>query len=223
MLLETLRREIINATRTLARYALPGAQVCISGIHRDSGFVAITPDITPGKELAPDQIALMDLHGQQIEGDLPPSPDTPTHLALYNVFNAIGGIAHAHTPYATMFAQAGRPIPSFGATHAECFFGEIPITRALRKPEIERGMEHSIGMVILERFARINTSTMPAVLVMNHGPFAWGPSVPAAAANGVTLENAAHLAFGSLQLNPALAPLPLPLQEKHHASTQGIA
>jgi L-ribulose-5-phosphate 4-epimerase len=221
MLLETLRREICEAARHLERHAMPSAPISISGINRASGFIAITPVIFPATERVPSHISLLDLNGGVIEGDLPPSPDAPTHLALYNSFKNIGGITHAHTRYATMFAQAGRPIPCFGTTHADHFHGEIPVTRAMRKPELETNVEYSTGLIILERFSRINPAEMPAALVMYHGPVTWGPTATAAVANSIALEDVARLAFGTLQLNPAQTPLPAILQDRHYSRAQG--
>jgi L-ribulose-5-phosphate 4-epimerase len=200
---------------------MPGTPISISGINRASGFIAITPADIPTSELDPAHITLLDLSGGVIEGALPPSPDAPTHLALYHSFKTVGGISHAHTRYATMFAQAGRPIPCFGTTHADKFHGDIPVTRAMRKPELEANVEYSTGLIILERFSRLNPIEMPAALVMYHGPVTWGPTATAAVANSIALENIARLAFGTLQLNPAQTPLPAILQDRHFIRAQG--
>lgn len=220
MLLENLRRELCMACRGLARHIITSAPGSVSGIDRELGLMAITPAPVPDAGLEPAHVALMNLDGQPVEGALPPSPDALTHLAIYNVLKNVGGIVHAHSRYSTMFAQAGRPIPCLGTTHADRFRGEIPITRALRKPEIEGNYAHNTGLVILERFARLNPMDVPAVLLIHHGAFAWGQSIPAAADNFTALEEIAFLAFGTLQLNPAHPPIPAILQDRHLPHSQ---
>lgn len=220
MLLEPLRRDVCLAALSLQRRLTTCAPASISGIDRDSGLVAMVIVPTPPAELNPSQVTLLDLAGRVIEGAPLPPQETATHLALYSVFLDIGGVAHAHSPYATMFAQAGRPIPCLGVTHADRFRGEIPVTRALRKPEMEGNYGHGIAMVIRERFSRLNPDETPAVLLMHHGPFTWGPSATAAAANSIALEEVAALAFGTLQLNPSQPPIPAPLQDWHSTHLQ---
>jgi len=222
MLLETLRREICAANRGMLHHPSMIAPGSVSGINRELGFIAITPGAIPRTELEPAQIVVLDLGGRVVEGSLPPSSDAATHLVLYSVFKEIGGVTHMHSRYATMFAQAGRPIPCLGTTHAALFHGEIPVTRPLRKPEIEGHYAHNTGLVILERFSRLNASEIPAVLVVHHGSFTWGASAGEAVANGLALEEVASLAFGTLQLNPSQTSIPSILHDRHFTDSKDI-
>lgn len=222
MLLEDLRREVCAANCDLEKHRLVlMTWGNVSGLDRDKGLMVIKPSGVAYAELTPAHMVVMDLAGKVVEGSLRPSSDAPTHLALYNVFRDIGGITHTHSRHATMFAQAGRPIPCFGTTHADHFRGEIPVTRALRKPELEGNYEHSTGMVIIERFARLNPGEMPAVLVMHHGPFTWGPSAAGSVVNSVALEEVARMAIGTLALNPKQEAIPTALQDKHFLRKHG--
>lgn len=222
MLLENLRREVCAANRDLERHRLVlMTWGNVSGIDRSQGLMVIKPSGVAYSDLTPDNMVVTDLTGKVVEGTLRPSSDAPTHLALYNVFREIGGITHTHSTHATMFAQAGRPIPCFGTTHADHFRGEIPITRGLRKPELEGNYEHATGLVIIERFTRLNPSEMPAVLVLNHGPFTWGPTPDASVVNSVALEAVARMAVGTLTLNPRQEAIPLALQDKHFLRKHG--
>ncbi len=222
MLLETLRCEVCAANCDLERHRLVlMTWGNVSGIDRGKGLMVIKPSGVPYPELTPEQMVVMDLSGRVVEGKLRPSSDAPTHLALYNAFKDIGGITHTHSRHATMFAQAGKPIPCFGTTHADHFRGEIPVTRALRKPELEGNYEHSTGLVILERFSRLSPKEMPAVLVMHHGPFTWGASAADSVVNSVALEEVARMALGTLSLNPRQEPIPNALMDKHFLRKHG--
>lgn len=222
MLLEDLRRDVCAANCDLDRHGLVlMTWGNVSGVDRGKGLMVIKPSGVPYAELTPEQMVVMDMEGTLVEGQLRPSSDAPTHLALYNVFRDIGGITHTHSTHATLFAQAGRPIPCFGTTHADHFRGEVPVTRALRKPELEGNYEHSTGLVILERFARLNPNEMPAVLVMHHGPFTWGVSPAASVVNSVALEEVARMAAGTLSLNPRQEPIPAALLDKHFLRKHG--
>ena len=195
----------------------------VSGMDRDEGLIVIKPSGVGYADLTPEVMVVVDLKGKVVDGELRPSSDTPTHVVLYNAWPAIGGIVHAHSPYATMFAQACSGIPCFGTTHADHFYGEIPVTRALRKQEVERSYEAATGDVIVERFADLNPVEMPGVLVANHGPFAWGPDPNNALTNAVALEYTAGLALGTLQIAPGATPLPRHILDKHYSRKHGPA
>jgi len=192
-----------------------------SGIDRRRGIVAIKPSGVGYERMKPADIVLVDLDGRVVEGKLRPSSDTPTHLALYRAFRAIGGIAHAHSQYATMYAQAGREIPCLGTTHADHFRGPVPVTRMLTKAEVEHKYEATTGKLIVERFRRLDPATMPAVLVAGHGPFVWGESPEAAVRNALALEQIAKMAFGTHVLSPASGPLPAHLLRRHFERKHG--
>ncbi len=224
MLLQKLRKDVCEANRDLERHHLVlFTWGNVSGIDRDQGFIVIKPSGVPYDELTPEKMVVMDLRGTVTEGSLKPSSDAPTHVVLYNVFPAIGGITHTHSPHATMFAQACRPIPCLGTTHADHFRGEIPVTRTLRKPEVEGHYERATGLVIAERFARLDSADMAAVLVANHGPFTWGDTPAASVINSVVLEEVARMAAGTLQLAPAVDALPGMLQDRHFLRKHGPA
>ena len=146
----------------------------VSGIDRSAGIVAIKPSGISYEELTADKIVLVDLAGKIVEGNLKPSSDTPTHLELYRSFNAIGGICHTHSISATVWAQACREIPCLGTTHADYFYGAVPVTKPLTKKEIQNDYELNTGRAIVKRFAKIDPMQMQAALVANHGPFTWG-------------------------------------------------
>jgi L-ribulose-5-phosphate 4-epimerase len=193
----------------------------VSGIDRRRGIVAIKPSGVPYDSLKADDIVLVDLEGQTVEGWLSPSSDTPTHVALYKAFPAIGGVAHAHSEYATMFAQARREIPCFGTTHADQFNGPVPLTRLLREAEVIGDYELNTGKIIIERFAGADPLERPAVLVAGHGPFAWGRTPAEAVETALVLEQVAKMAYGSMALDPRLAPLDGYILEKHFQRKHG--
>lgn len=222
MLLETLRRDVCEANRNLERHNLVVMTWGnVSGFDRTQRLMVIKPSGVPYAELTPENMVVVDEHGKPVEKGLQPSSDAPSHLVLYKAFPAIGGITHTHSTHATMFAQACRPIPCFGTTHADHFYGEVPVTRALRKREIEEGYERNTGVVIVEQFIRRDPATMPAALVAHHGPFTWGSTPRAAVENGVALEECARMALGSLQLAPTLSAIPDMLLDKHFLRKHG--
>jgi len=193
----------------------------VSGIDRRKGIVAIKPSGVDYDAMKSDDIVLVDLEGNVVEGWLNPSSDTPTHVEIYKAFPQVGGVAHAHSPYATMFAQARREIPCFGTTHADAFHGPVPVTRLLVESEVAASYEWNTGKVIVERFAGLDPLTLPAVLVAGHGPFAWGPTPAAAVETALILELTAQMAFGSLALDPRLPPLDACIQDKHFSRKHG--
>ena len=221
-MLESLRAEVYEANievvrRGLVLYTFGNA----SGIARGESLVAIKPSGVPYETLRPEHLVISDLDGRIIEGDLKPSSDLPTHLALYRAFAAIGGVVHTHSRYATAWAQAGREIPCLGTTHADYFHGPVPVTEAMQPHEIEAEYERNTGHVIARRFAGMDPMSKPGVLVAGHAPFAWGRTPAEAAHNAVVLEEIACLAYHALAINPAATPLSDSLRDKHFLRKHG--
>jgi len=221
-MLESLRAEVYEANlevvrRGLVLYTFGNA----SGISRSENLVVIKPSGVPYETLRPEHLVVSDLEGHIIEGDLKPSSDLPTHLALYKAFLAIGGVVHTHSRYATAWAQAAREIPCLGTTHADYFHGPVPLTDAMQPHEIESAYEWNTGHVIVRRFAGMDPMSKPGVLVAGHAPFSWGRSPVEAAHNAVILEEIACLAFHALAINPAAKPLSDSLRDKHFLRKHG--
>lgn len=173
-----------------------------SGIDRSRGLVAIKPSGVSYDSLKAEDIVIVDLDGNVVEGRLKPSSDMPTHLALYKAFAGAGGVVHTHSTYATAWAQAGRDIPNIGTTHADYFNGDIPCTRSMTQQEINGEYEKETGNVITGRFASLNPEHIPGVLVANHGPFAWGKDAAEAVHNAVVMEQVAKMAYICCGINP---------------------
>lgn len=192
----------------------------VSGIDREKGVVAIKPSGVTYGEMKADQIVILDLEGNILEGELKPSSDTATHLELYREFNTIGGVVHTHSEWATSWAQAGRPIPPFGTTHADYFYGEIPCTRELTKEEVSVAYELNTGKVIVESFRNSDPQAIPGVLVKGHGPFSWGSSPEQAVHNAVVMEYIAKMAFRNIILGND-EPLPAYLLARHYLRKHG--
>ncbi|MBN2132975.1 MAG: L-ribulose-5-phosphate 4-epimerase [Sedimentisphaerales bacterium] len=219
---EELKQRVCEANLDLQRHGLVlFTWGNVSGIDRDAGIVAIKPSGVSYDKLTPGSIVLLDLQGNVIEGDLRPSSDTPTHLELYRCFAALGGITHTHSAYATMWAQAQRDIPCFGTTHADHFYGLVPVTDTMTPEEIEQEYEANTGRVIVRRFANLDPMQMPAVLVANHGPFTWGAGPAESVANAVVLEEVARIAWGTRQINPEQEPISDALLDKHYLRKHG--
>ena len=222
MMLDKLKKEVWQANLDLVRYGLVILTFGnASGIDRKKGFVVIKPSGVSYDDMKPSDMVVVGLDGEVAEGTLNPSSDTPTHLALYRAFPGIGGIVHAHSEYATMFAQAGMEIPCLGTTHADHFHGPVPVTRLLTKREVEADYEGNTGRAIVERFAGIDPLGTPAVLVAGHGPFAWGKIPGEAARNALVLERTAKTALGTLTLDPGRRRLPGYIVEKHYQRKHG--
>jgi L-ribulose-5-phosphate 4-epimerase len=192
----------------------------VSAIDRENSLVAIKPSGIDYSKLTPRDMVVLNLKGELIEGDYRPSSDTPTHIALYKAFPEIGGIVHTHSTYATAWAQAGKPIPAYGTTHADYFYGEIPCTRTLSKEEIEADYELNTGLVIIEKFAEINPVSTPGVIVHGHAPFAWGKNADIAVHNAVVLEQVAQMALITESLG-GKEPIPQFLLDKHFNRKHG--
>lgn len=195
-----------------------------SGVDRHEGVVAIKPSGVPYDKLRADDIVVLSLeNGEVIEGSGRPSSDTPTHLHLYRSFASVGAIVHTHSTFATSFAQALRDIPCLGTTHADNFYGTIPVTRAMKAEEIESEYELNTGKVIAECFQqrKIDPAAVPGVLVASHAPFAWGPTPDKAVENAIVMEFAAQMALNSFALAPDLGPVPQVLLDKHFLRKHG--
>lgn len=171
-----------------------------SGADRARGVLAIKPSGLEYGALKPSDIVIVDFRGRVVEGKLRPSSDTPTHIEIYRAFSGVGGVVHVHSPYATMFAQARRPIPCLGTTHADYFKGPVPVTRLVSAREAGKDYEAATGRVIVGRFRRLDPSDAPGVLVAGHGPFAWGGTVEEAVRHALVLETVARAAWGTLAL-----------------------
>lgn len=193
----------------------------VSGIDRHLGVVAIKPSGVPYEELIPGKMVLLDMDGNIIEGNLRPSSDTLTHLELYRNFEAVGAICHSHCPSATTWAQACGEIPCFGTTHADYFYGPIPVTEVMTEDEIQSNYELNTGKVIVKRFAGIDAMQMPAVLVANHGPFTWGKTPADAVEAMVVLEQIATMALGTIKINPNQSQIGRVLLDKHYLRKHG--
>lgn len=193
----------------------------VSEIDRQASVVAIKPSGVDYDELMADKIVVLDLDGNIVDGEFRPSSDTPTHMELYRSFLEIGAVCHTHSKYATMWAQAEREIPCFGTTHADHFYGHVPVTDAMTPTEIKEQYEANTGRVIVRRFKGINPLQMPAVLVANHGPFTWGKDSAEAVSNAVVLEQVAKMAYGTVQLNPKQNAISQSLLDKHYLRKHG--
>jgi L-ribulose-5-phosphate 4-epimerase len=221
-MLDQLKEEVLQANLDLLRNGLVTLTWGnVSGIDRGSGLVVIKPSGVGYEALTRKSMVVVDLQGKAVEGSLRPSSDTPAHICLYNACSSIGGIAHTHSAYATMFAQACREIPCFGTTHADQFHGPVPLTRFLTKEEVQTDYELHMGRVILERFEGLDWASIPGVLLAGHAPFTWGENAAAAVRHAVALERIAHMAFGTLLLNPKISELPRHILTKHHQRKHG--
>ncbi len=195
-----------------------------SAVDRDAGFFAIKPSGVDYDAMSPDDIPLVDLEtGERVAGDLDPSSDTPTHRELYRQFPSIGGVVHTHSDVAVSWAQAKQPIPCLGTTHADHFYGEIPVTRSMTEEEIQADYEHNTGAVIVERFREddIAPAQVPGVLVAGHGPFAWGADVEHAVENAIVLESVAQKAMQTYMIDPDTTPIDQTLLDKHYLRKHG--
>ena len=209
MLLAALREQVLEANLELVRRGLVLYTFGnVSGISRKDGLVAIKPSGVPYDDLTPEHMVISDLQGKIVDGDFRPSSDLPTHVELYRNFPNIGGVAHTHSEFATSWAQAQRPIPCLGTTHADYFYGPVPVTAELSAEEIANEYERNTGTAICRAFANLDPDAIPAVLVAGHAPFCWGKDAHEATHNAVVVEYVAKMAYRSLGINPGAKPLP---------------
>ena len=223
-MLEELKKRVYEANMLLPKYGLVTfTWGNVSEIDRASGIFAIKPSGVEYDSLTPDDMVLVNLKGEKVEGKYNPSSDTATHVELYKAFADIGGVVHTHSSYATSWAQAGRGIPCYGTTHADYIYGEVPCLRCLDKDEIEEAYETNTGMLIVNEFnaRELDPVAVPAVLCKNHGPFAWGKDAHEAVHNSVVLEEVAKMAYRAETINPRIQPAPQELQDKHYYRKHG--
>lgn len=224
-MLEKLKEEVLKANlelpkRNLVTYTWGN----VSGIDREKGLVVIKPSGVEYDNMKIEDLVVIDLDGNVVEGKLKPSSDTPTHLELYKRFPNIGSVVHTHSTWATIWAQAGRPIPAYGTTHADYFYGDIPCTRKMNEKEIDGEYELETGKVIVETFKtnKLNPDNIPGVLVYSHGPFTWGKTPEEAVHNSVVLEELAKMAYSTEVLNRNIGSMQSELLDKHFLRKHGV-
>ena len=221
-MLEELKSRVCEANLELVRQGLVTLTWGnVSGIDRASGLVVIKPSGVSYDKLTADVLTIVDLDGKVVEGQFAASTDTATHLCFYRAFPNIGGAVHTHSTFATAFAQASREIPCLGTTHADHFFGSVPVARMPTAQEVAEGYESNIGKIIVDRFKGLDPDAIPGVLAAGHGPFTWGTTPKKAVENAVALEAVAQMASIAFTLNPVLAPLPQYLLDKHYMRKHG--
>jgi len=220
-MLEELKKKVYEANILLPKYGLVTfTWGNVSAIDRESGLFVIKPSGVDYDTMTPDDMVVMDLNGNKVEGKLNPSSDTPTHVEIYKAFKEVGGVVHTHSSYAT---SAGRSIPCYGTTHADYFYGEIPCVRCLTKEEIESAYEENTGHLIVNEFERMGKDpvAVPAVLCKNHGVFTWGKDAHEAVHSAVVTEEVAKMAYRCETINPEVKPAPQELQDKHYYRKHG--
>ena len=223
-MLEQLKKDVYEANMLLPAYRLiTFTWGNVSGYDPESGLFVIKPSGVEYDRLTPDDMVVVDLDGNKVEGSLNPSSDTATHAVLYRRFPGIGGIVHTHSPWATSWAQAGRGIPCYGTTHADYFYGEIPCIRNLTASEIEEAYEKNTGIVIADEFSRMQKDhlAVPGALCKNHGVFTWGKDAHEAVHNAVVVEEVAKMAARTEMLNPHVKEAPQAMQDKHYFRKHG--
>lgn len=222
-MLEELKKQVYEANMLLPRYRLVTfTWGNVSGIDRDKGLFVIKPSGVDYDVLHPEDMVVVDLEGNTVEGRYNPSSDTATHMELYKAYPQMGGIVHTHSSWATSWAQAGRGIPCYGTTHADYFYGEILCARSLTADEINTGYEKNTGLVIIEAFRDRDPMASPGVLCTNHGPFSWGKDAHEAVHNAVVMEEVAKIACRAEMINPGIQPAPQVLQDKHYFRKHGV-
>lgn len=223
-MLEQLKQEVLEANLLLPKYEMVTfTWGNVSAIDREKGLFVIKPSGVEYDDMKADDMVVVDMEGNVVEGHYKPSSDTPTHLVFYKNFPNIGGVVHTHSPYATSWAQAGKDIPALGTTHADYFYGAVPCTRKMTPEEIAGAYELETGNVIVEEFKRRNLSPddVQGVLVHSHGPFTWGKNAVDAVHNAVVLEQCAMMAMRSFLINPNLESMQQELLDKHYLRKHG--
>lgn len=220
--MQTLKQQVYEANRDLPRFGLVTfTWGNVSAIDRERSVIVIKPSGIAYEVMTADDMVVVDLEGNVVEGRYRPSSDTATHLALYRRYAELGGVVHTHSTHATAWAQAGLSIPAMGTTHADYFFGDIPCTRGLTKQEVEGEYERNTGKVIIETLDDNNPLHTPGIVVYQHGPFAWGKDAADAVHNAVVLEEVARMAWIARGINPALKPIDDYLMHKHFMRKHG--
>jgi len=220
--MQQLKQQVYDANRDLPRYGLVTfTWGNVSAIDRGRGRVVIKPSGVAYDVMQPDDMVVVDLEGNVIEGKWNPSSDTATHLALYRRYPMLGGVVHTHSTHATAWAQAGLAIPALGTTHADYFFGDIPCTRPLTEAEVQGEYELNTGKVIIETIGECEPLHTPGIVVWQHGPFAWGKNAHEAVHNAVVLEEVAKMAWIARGINPQLQPIDRYLMNKHYLRKHG--
>lgn len=222
-MLENLKKEVLEANLELPKHGLVTfTWGNVSGIDKDRSHMVIKPSGTPYSDMTHEDMVVVSLEtGRVVEGKLRPSSDTPTHLELYRAFASTYGVVHTHSRWATVMAQAGMGVPALGTTHGDYFYGEIPVTREMTPDEIDGDYELETGKVIIERFADLSYTDIPAVLVHSHGPFAWGRNPHDAVHNAVVLEEVSCMALHDLLIRPDIRPMQQELLDKHYLRKHG--
>lgn len=222
-MLEQLKKDVLEANLALPKHGLVTfTWGNVSGYDENEQLVVIKPSGVAYDKLKAEDMVVVDLNGNVVEGSLNPSSDTATHLILYKHFPGIGGVVHTHSPWATSWAQAGRSIPALGTTHADYYYGEVPCTRPLTQDEIKHAYEVETGNVIVETFQPLNPRALPGVLVHGHAPFNWGKNPHEAVHNAVVLEEVAKMALNTFHLNPGIQPIDQFLLDKHYLRKHGV-
>jgi len=222
-MLKKLKQDVLEANLLLPKYGLVTfTWGNVSGIDREKNLIVIKPSGVDYDVMTVEDMVVVDLEGNVVEGKLKPSSDTATHIELYKAFDCLGGIVHTHSRWATIFAQARRSIPALGTTHADYFYGEIPCTRQMTSEEIAGNYEKETGLVIVETFEDLDACDIPGVVVYSHGPFAWGETPHKAVHNAVVMEEVAMMAWHVLELSGGeISPMQQELMDKHFLRKHG--
>ena len=223
-MLEQLKKQVCEANLLLPKHGLVTfTWGNASGIDRGEKLIVIKPSGLSYDDMTADDMVVVDLDGNVIEGRWKPSSDTATHIEIYRAFPECGGIVHTHSSYATSWAQAGRDIPCYGTTHADYFYGDIPCFRCLTKEEIDEAYERNTGLLIVSEYRRLgkDPAAVPGCLCKNHGPFTWGKDPFEAVHNAVVLEELAKMAYRCELINAQVRPAPQELQDKHYLRKHG--
>lgn len=221
-MLEKLKKEVYDANMELQEKGMViYTWGNVSGIDREKQLVVIKPSGVDYNTMKPEDMVVVDLEGNVVEGHYKPSSDTPTHLVLYKTYPEIGGVVHTHSTWAVTFAQAGMSVPAFGTTHADYFYGDVPCTRELTESEISEAYELNTGKVIVETIGDKDPMAIPGILVKNHGPFAWGKTPSGSVYNTVVLDKVAEMAYNTMTLNPRVSRVSQYLLDKHYFRKHG--